>query len=206
MLPYSLLVSVGLVVLGLAGLAFHKKVDYNVRKLLISAPYKLRNVLRWGLYGIGALLLLAGAYGIYDYVQYKTAPTLAQEAEMSTAKLEQAADYIGNHIAGAAGSAGIAGLSVHEDTKTGHDHTQAPGNHPGHQGVGHSALDDDYHYLLGLPKFRVGGTLCDRTIKDSGSCGGLSRFFVDDQLINTCNKLKVHAPIKTGGYNVDYTL
>jgi len=191
----TLIVSLAIVALGLAGLFNMNRANNLLDGLLKGFGKMTRDVLRYSLLGLLALLWVTAVYSVYVYATEGFAPSLQDSLDELVAGGEEAADYIGDRLKGA--YADVRGLHAPQDlVEPSH---AAPQEHIEHKlgpnlsdvmsGV-HGGLVERHH----TPRFHTGGDECSRTIKDSGNCWGVSRHFVDDQHVNRCNKLFVRAP------------
>lgn len=192
----TLIVSLAIVALGLVGLFNMDRANRLLDDLLKGLGKTTRDVLKYVLAGLGALLWLAAVYGVYLYATEGFAPTIPETLDVFVSELEEAADEAGDKLKGI--YADVRGLHAPEDLHTAATALQPPVHLEHKMGPNLSDLTSGVHGGLierhHTPRFHTGGDECSRTIKDSGNCWGVSRHFVDDQHINRCNKLFVRAP------------
>lgn len=201
----TLIVSLAIVALGLAGLFNMDRANRLLDDLLKGFGKMTRDVLKYSLLGLAALLWVAAVYSVYVYATEGFAPTIPESLDVFVDDVQEAADRAGDQAKRLLGGAehgtayaDVRGLKASENlVEPGHsdaapvllEHKMGPNISDVMSGV-HGGLFERYH----SPRFHVGGDECSRTIKDSGNCWGVSRHFVDDQHVNRCNKIFVRAP------------
>lgn len=201
----TLIVSLAIVALGLAALFNMDRANRLLDDVLKGFGKMTRDVLKYSLLGLAALLWAAAVYSVYVYATEGFAPTIPESLDVFVSDTESAADRAGNEAKKMLGGANhstpyadVRGLQAPEDlVEPAHsagspvllEHKMGPNLSDVTGGV-HGGLFERFHG----PRFHTGGDECSRTIKDSGNCWGVSRHFVDDQHINRCNKIFVRAP------------
>ena len=192
----TLIVSLAIVAAGLVGLFNMNRVFRVLDDLLKGFSKMVRDVLRYSLLGLFAVIWVAGVYSVYVYATEGFAPSIPEALEGFAADMEAMSDRAGDKMKAAYSD--VRGLSAAEDLVTSADATTAPGHLEHKMGPNISDLTSGVHggvlERYHSPRFSLGGDECSRTIKDSGNCWGVSRHFVDDQHINRCNKIMVRAP------------
>lgn len=191
----TLIVSLAIVTLGVVGLFNFNRVNRFLDDVLKGLTKMTREALKYALAGLLGLLWVAALYSVYDYAVKGFTPTLDESLDVFVGDIKEGADYAGKTVK-------RWGDDVYADVRglyTANDQPQEPG---------HASPADTIEHKMGpnvgdvmsnfevyhTPRFHTGGDECSRTIKDTGNCWGVSRFFTDGQHINQCNKLFVRAP------------
>ena len=201
----SLIVSLAIVALGLVALFNMDRANRLLDDVLKGFGKMTRDVLKYSLLGLAALLWVAAVYSVYVYATEGFSPTIPESLDIFVSDSEAAADRVGDEAKRLMGGADhgtpyadVRGLQASENlVEPAHsagspvllEHKMGPNISDVTGGV-HGGLFERFY----RPTFHVGGDECSRTIKDSGNCWGVSRHFVDDQHINRCNKIFVRAP------------
>lgn len=195
----TLFISFAIIALGLISLFYFTKLDAFLDNLLKGLGSTVRNILKYSLYGLFALLVAGSVYGVFQWATTGVDPTPQQVTGAFVSDAERAADFVGNLINGDSNSSpssatdslnrpavgGVVSTGTLPSGTQMYDLRPAPAN----------AALLAWESNRGLTLDAGVGSECSRHIKDSGNCGGISRFFRDDQHIAFgCNKLYVKAP------------
>lgn len=195
----TLFISFAIIAAGLLGLFYFAKLDAFLDNVLKGLGLTVRNVLKFSLYGLFALLVAGSVYSVFQWATTGVDPTPQQVVGAFVSDADRAADFVGNLINGDSNSAPSSATDALSRPATGGvvtsgDLPSGPHMYDLRPAPANAALLA-WEANRGLTLDAGVGSECSRHIKDTGNCGGISRFFRDDQHIAFgCNKLFVKAP------------
>jgi len=195
----SLFISFAIIVAGLLGALYYNRIDATLDNMLKGLGKLARDILKFTLYGLFLLLFLGAIYAVFEWATTGNAPTFQQQADAFTSEAERAADYVGNLVNGDSNSVpGAATSAINSPSKVLTANAPFPAdaivyNMGPTSSAGNAALAA-YESHRGIDFASSFNSPCNRLINPSGNCFGLSRFFQNENFINTCNKIYVTAP------------
>jgi hypothetical protein len=182
----TLFISFAIIAAGLLAAFYFTKLDAFLDNLLKGLGQMARNILKYSLYGLFALLGAGSVYSVFQWATTGVDPTPQQVVGSFVSDADRAADYVGNLINGDSNSSpssatdslnrpAVGGVVTSGTLPTGsqYDLRPAPAN----------AALLAWESNRGLTLDAGVGSECSRHIKDSGNCGGISRFFRDDLMV-----------------------